>query len=117
MSNPIWPTDLPSPSATGWEERLGANVIRAKTDAGPAKVRRRSTATVDILSVQLLCTTAQREAFRTFYRVTTADGSLAFDWQDPILGTNRTCRFAEGEPVMRPNGAHWLVTFQLERLP
>lgn len=117
MSTPSWPATLPPPLAEGYERQLGTNQIRSQPDAGPAKVRRRGTASVDVVAVSLLCTAAQRDAFEAFYRETLKDGTLAFQWADPAGGGPRRYRFTDQKVAIRPRRAKWLVAFKLERLP
>src|SRR5690349_19617523 len=82
MPNPTWPGTLPAAWGNDAERvREDSNVLRTQMDAGPAKMRRRSTADVIATPFSFLVTTAQKEALDTFY-VTTCSRTLPFDWTD-----------------------------------
>lgn len=81
---PTWPSSLPqSPLKNGFSRALGNGVVRSQPEHGPQQIRRRFTAVEDTLTAQYQMTEAQWENLVTFYKITTAGGSLAFDWPDP----------------------------------
>lgn len=97
MSVAVWPESLPQvPEIAGYSEGLGKQVIRTDMDAGPAKVRRRTTANVRPLSVQYTLTTAQLDIFIAFWTDDCQGGALPFQMRDP-RDANGTIlvRFAE----------------------
>jgi len=114
----IWPAGLPDkPLQDGYSERLPSVLIRTNMDKGPAKVRRRFTANVRPITCKLILTRAQLSTFEYFYHVDCADGSLRFNWNNPITEVAYEFRFV-GEPTIEPvNGADWMVTFNLEQMP
>ncbi len=54
MSNPVWPPSLPQrPLAQGFSEQAPDTLIRTQMEAGPPKVRRRFTAGIRTMDLQL----------------------------------------------------------------
>ena len=119
MANPTWPVGLPQLIAVdGYGETPPDTTLRTGMDAGPAKVRRRSTAGIRPLSVQLDLDAAQVETLDGFYVATLQGGALAFDWVHPRTQAIATLRFVR-PPAYRPQGsdAAWRAVMQLEVLP
>lgn len=113
-----WPASLPpTPLAAGYADTPPDNVLRTQMDAGPAKLRRRTTAAVRPLVAPLLLTSAQVATLDTFYSSTLEDGALAFDWTHPRTGAAISCRFLQPPAYGDPNGDLFFVTCQLEVLP
>lgn len=118
-TNPTWPATLPQGFLVdGYREVMPKTTIRTPMDAGPAKVRRRFTAGVRMLSGRTAMTREQTETLDTFFNTTLAGGALSFDWTHPRTQAPMTCRFAS-EPEFSPQsgGMRWIVTLNLEILP
>ena len=116
---PAWPSTLPQlVAAQGYQESPPDTTLRSEMDAGPAKVRRRFSAGVRPLSVQLDLTAAEVETLDDFYRGDLQDGALAFDWVHPRTQAAVALRFLR-PPAYRPLGsdAAWQAALQLEILP
>lgn len=98
--------------------------MRSPMDIGPAKVRRRFTATSRYLTGTIYLTTkAQRTTLDNFFDTTTQGGTLEFDMADPADGATEVFRFL-GPPEYDhqfgddANGTKQTrVTLRLERLP
>jgi len=119
MVIPAWPAGLPQLVAVdGYGEAPPDTALRTGMDAGPAKVRRRSTAGIRPLSVQLDLDAAQVETLDDFYVETLRSGALSFDWAHPRTQEAVTLRFVR-PPAYRPQGSDvaWRATLQLEILP
>lgn len=120
MADSIWPAGLPQHPLIR-RARLNPEVwkLRTQMDAGPAKVRRRRTISIDRWSMSMVLTSAQLTTFRTFFHDTIQQGSAAFDWVDPIDGTtDREARFLESYSVEPIDArAKWEVSFEVEFLP
>lgn len=113
----IWPITLPSrPLLTGYEETLGDGTLRTQTDVGPAKVRQRYTAVSDRLTVQYNLSSVEVVDLVDFYKISTAGGALAFDYQHPRTGATVQVRFLS-PPSIVPSGNRYRVTVRLEVLP
>lgn len=113
-----WPTGLPQrPLADGFTESPQSNVVRSDMDVGPAKMRRRYTATVRTYSMELLLSTSQVATLETFYRTTLAEVD-PFDWTDHRTGSAASYRF-RSPPAYTEAGApdYWRTTLDLEVLP
>lgn len=123
MASIVWPPSLPSPLLSQILERTPDLTLRSSVDRGPAKLRLRTLAEVTEFSIGLLLTRAQAATFDTFYRTTTAGGTLPFEWTHPRTGNLIDFRFV-GAPQLRqlaPRQSNQLemvrVDFTLEALP
>lgn len=112
-----WPIELPTGFLEGAEEeRYEDNVLASAMDTGPAKVRRRTTASPSELSGVIFLDTTQKIIFDTFWRQVVRSGSEPFYFMTALL------RFKPHEPprattVRTAEGLHYRVTIILERLP
>lgn len=114
-----WPASLPQYVLTqGYAETAPKNAIRTEMAAGPAKVRRRTTADVRVIACQLRLTHAQRATLDGFYLTDTASGSLSFAWVHPVTRDSAEMRFVE-PPLYGPAAAstHLIASLKLEILP
>jgi hypothetical protein len=119
MANPSWPASLPQLVAVeGYGEAPPDTTLRSQMDAGPAKVRRRFTAGVRPLTLQLDLDGAQVETLDGFFEAILKGGALAFDWVHPRTQSAATLRFAR-PPAYRPghSDAAWQALLELEILP
>lgn len=112
-----WPATLPVPLIAGFSEALPNNMLRTSMDAGPAKVRRRTTANVGQLTVPLLLTSAQVDTLVGFFKEDTANGALAFDFTHPRTSNTISCRFTAPFDISSPDGINYPITLQLEVMP
>lgn len=120
MPNPAWPTTLPNiqyPSPDSGYSRAPQNqALRTSMDAGPPKMRRRFSAGVTPVSINIEMTGAQVAALETFY-TTTLGVVGVFDWINHLTRTPATYRFVE-PPAYAPLFADWWrVSLKLEQLP
>ena len=117
MAAIVWPPTLPAPGFN-WSETPVPNTVRTPTDTGPAKVRRRFTAQVTNLDLPYDLTKAEADLLvDTFYEVTTAGGSLRFDYPHPRTGATVECRFREPPAFVETNPGLYRGTVRLEVLP
>lgn len=117
MAGPNWPGTLPqSIEESGYSESLGDGLLRSKMDVGPAKVRRRFTATVEKVKGTMTMSSTQWTALRTFYYTTLAGGSLAMTFAHPSTGASVQCRFVT-PPSAAARSPYVVVTLDLEVLP
>lgn len=119
-TNINWPPTLPQYPEKGYQESIGALILRTPMDAGPAKQRFRARRP-DTLSVQYLLTTTQVATLRTFF-VETIDGVLRFNYTHPRTSTSVEVRVipqGSGELFQLQYVApgYYRVNFQLEVLP
>jgi hypothetical protein len=91
MPTPTWPFAFNF--EVGLSASLPDTVLRTQMDAGPAKVRRRFTAGVEPTRASVLLTKAESATFRTWFRDTLLDGSLAFEHTHPLTAATATFRF------------------------
>lgn len=115
-----YPASLPDPFVGLTDARLPA-VARTEMDAGPPKVRRRFTAAVRNFEVPYVLTGSERATFETFFVTTLKEGSLEFDWIDPLDLSTLTMRFREPPAwTLRAGGgsaAIWQTSLAIEVLP
>lgn len=116
----IWPTTLPQTVERGFTESIGLNVLRTPMDAGPAKLRRRSSRP-QTMSVTFLMTTAQVAILENFV-LNTILGVYRFYFNHPRKQTQIEVRIIPGSDgshftsTYRAPG-YWGVSLQLEILP
>lgn len=113
-----WPATLPPPLADTLQETPPDNVIRTSMEKGPAKVRRRTTATVRPISFELVLDTTQLAALDTFYVTTTYSGADEFSYTHPRTGAAVSARFTAPPQYSDVNtGRHYNASIALEILP
>ena len=119
MANVAWPAGLPQyVLVSGYTETAPNNTIRTEMAAGPAKLRRRSTAAVRTISCQLRLSYAQRAALDGFYLSDTASGSVPFDWVHPVTRAAVSIRFVEPPSLAADaGGRHFIASLKLEIVP
>ena len=120
----VWPATLPQKfNEEGYSEGMGKNLIRSNMDAGPAKVRRRTTSAVRPMSGTMQMTSTQLQDLVEFYETTIMHGSLPFEFPNPRDAGVLLVRFADdGLTDWRPNGygegeQMWSVPIRFEVLP
>lgn len=117
MPNPLWPTSLPQrPLVDNYQREARDTSIRTKMDVGPDHVRRRYTAIVYEINVQLLLTATQLATLRAFVDVDLKGGSLRFDWVEAETGAAATFRII-GQPIYTSiSGTLYNATMSLEQV-
>ena len=111
-----WPPDLPFFTRADDHSRTGPQdaVIRTQMSAGPAKVRRRSTAAPRGYNGSIpVLTRFEFDLFEEWFEQTIASGALAFDVTDPLDGIIKTFRFVGGYTAS-PIGTKLRVSAELE---
>ena len=101
-----WPASLPQTLLYDLTEKRQAGKVRSQMDTGPAKQRKRFTATVKEYVGALILTQAQLATFKTFYETTLGEGVDSFTWVDPFTEVSASLRFGDGEPevqMVRPS--------------
>jgi len=79
-----WPATLPQGLLkSSFSDGPPDNLLRTQMEAGPAKVRRRTTAGVRPLSGAMRVTAAQWAIFKTFFDTDLQSGALSFAFPDP----------------------------------
>ena len=125
MSRPTWPATLPQRlQEQGYKETFPKTIIRTQMDAGPAKVRRRTSANVRLIEGTLILTSAQVEILDDFYNgsdsaTETVGGSITFDWKHPRYpdGDDVEMRFVEPPDVAAIGGNYYSAALKLEIMP
>lgn len=113
-----WPETLPGDVlVAGYSESLPNAVLRTEMDAGPAKVRRRSTAAARPLRATMALTRTQAAALDTFFTTTLSMGSLPFTLTHPRTLSQVSFRFVSPPVLVPVSGAEWSAELDLEVLP
>jgi len=119
MATQSWPAGLPNfeePLRSEYTETVGSTKKRSQMEVGPAKVRRRSTAHVDQMTLGYYMTESEVSTFETFYNTTLKNGSLRFDATHPRTGNTEDFRILE-DPQYERMGVEYIVRFKVEVLP
>ncbi|MGH7393662.1 MAG: hypothetical protein ACREM3_30035 [Candidatus Rokuibacteriota bacterium] len=112
-----WPATLPQQFLQGtFQETFPDNLLRTQMDAGPVKLRRRTTAAPALLQGEMHLDSTQWVTFATFYLTTLRSGSLPYSWVHPFVQNVILVRFV-GVPSYRRVGADTIVTLDLEVMP
>lgn len=118
MASITWPGNVPEkPLVDGYNEQVGSTTVRTPMDVGPDKVRRRTTAAVDRLSMRFLMTETEIGNLDTFYDSTTSQGALRFDFTHPRTGNTVEARFVERPRWRLRTDDDYEVNVTLEVLP
>lgn len=115
-----WPSTLPQRlQVDGAQFGLAENRLRSPVDIGPAKVRPLTSNNVEPMEGIMFIDRAQWSTLKTFVVTTLLNGTLAFDFPDPVNeGSTLLVRFADELPVVEPTGGlELLVRLRLEVLP
>jgi hypothetical protein len=87
-------------------------------DTGPAKTRKRFTATPTFLTLNYLLNASQVQDLDTFYATGVGQGSTRFDFSHPRTQTTVQARFmSPPEFSAQDRGLIWRAAVQLEVLP
>lgn len=116
---PTWPGTLPqSPDADGYTESPPDVLLRTQMDAGPPKVRRRSTAGPRSVGMRMTLSLDQVQTLDDFFWTTCQAGALPFDWVHPRTGNAATFRW-RSPPRYEGSGSDeaWRATLDLEIVP
>ena len=116
-----WPVDLPQDwymPDNGPDYKPVDNTIRTTVTAGPAKLRRRFTATVENLTLTGTLDHQQVKLLKDFVQVTLQEVNK-FGWKDMRTHDSAIYRFPAGWSSVETQwfaGDIWTVTMQLEML-
>lgn len=113
----LYPASLQNNFNRGTFRRVpGENKIYTKTDAGPFKVRRRSTLRKDTISGNILLRNlSEYNTFVDWYTSTLKDGVLSFYFNDPATQAQLTVQFTEkGMSISDVGFQTYAVQMQLE---
>jgi hypothetical protein len=114
-----WPSSLPqTPVYQGYSRAPGNAVVRSNPEHGPEQIRRRFTAAEDQITAKYQMSFSQYQDLVTFFKTTTAQGSLAFDWPEPISGNTVSVTFQEAPQLGQVVGPDDVdVTVKLKEQP
>lgn len=113
-----WPATLPQQVLLdGHSEGVPDTAIRTQMDAGPAKLRQRTTTAVRPIAAALLLTSAQVTTLDTFYVSTLSGGTLDFDWEHPRTKAAATFRFTAPPTYVPLGNGIWRTALALELMP
>lgn len=115
-----WPSSLPQAPQKGFQETIGALILRTNMDAGPAKQRRRG-ARPDTMDVQFIMTTDQVQTLTDFV-LDQLDGTARFGFTHPRKNTVVEVRIVPQQDGQLFTTAYlapgyWNVSLKFEILP
>jgi hypothetical protein len=117
----IWPSSLPNSFLTSeFSHAQEDNILADGYDVGPPAYRRRTTSAPSPFMGTMIMTTAEWEAFRTFFHTTLADGTHRFLF--PPQGTTDQARYWISRFIEPPTRSMsdaddlWFVSLSLEKL-
>tara|TARA_E500000318_G_scaffold57385_1_gene53276 strand:- start:1357 stop:1707 length:351 start_codon:yes stop_codon:yes gene_type:complete len=113
-----WPATLPQyVLIDGFRQTQQPNKLRSTVDVGEAKMRPRSTRKIKRFQCSILISNdTQYDTLENFYDATLSQGTLTFDWVNPITQDAATFRFV-GEVEYSPAGPQQSVaSFELEEV-
>lgn len=113
----IWPATLPAPALNTFRETPPKNTIRTEMDAGPPKVRRRTTANVRPVSFTLKLSKAQLAVLDSFFVDDTFSGAEPFQFEHPRTLEMVQATFAQEPSYSEQDGVIWNADISLEILP
>lgn len=94
-----WPTQLQDYlNEDSFSHEFGNTTIRSSFDVGPAKVRRRFTRSIDMISCTIDLYKDDYDFFKTFYNTTLNGGVTPFEFNHPITQDLITVRFISDNP-------------------
>jgi len=113
-----WPAELPpSPLADGFSEEFADTTLRTAMDAGPDKVRQRTTAGCPKLTVSFILSRSQMDTLDSFYRSDLSGGASSFTFTHPRTGASCACRFKKPPLIKSMNGEKFRAYLEMEILP
>lgn len=90
---PSWPGTLPDTQFIGLVDASEDERVQTQMDAGPPKIRKRFTAPVRNIQIPIIFTSAEKVILDTFWITTLSNGTLSFDWEDPVDDSTVTYEF------------------------
>lgn len=116
-----WPASLPqSPLRASYSQTRNDSVIRSSVGYGPDKLRRRTTADIKNVQIELVLTIAQVETLQTFYDDTIGAVGIV-DWVNHLSSSSplpsAQYRFTTPPEFRKTDSDDWSCTFSMELLP
>lgn len=112
-----WPAGLQQKNFAGVIEQRQQAFLRSSMDSGAPKKRKMFTAATRDIPIPMVFTTAERAIFDTFYITTLGEGTLPFDWTDPVDDTTVISFSFKSPPRMTKVAGEWKTILNLEVLP
>lgn len=110
MTVPFWPADLPQRVLVdGYSEGVGDGRIMQPMDAGPPKMRRRTSAAMRPVRARLWLGFDQKARLNRFWTEGVAGGSLPFWFPDQTMD-GLALLTADGAPLLTESGAPLVIT-------
>lgn len=120
MALSTWPPELPQQFVIeSFSRKAPENRVRTKVEGAVPKLRRRYSNIAEPFSGDMIMTTAQRNAFWSYYKNTLKHGTLAFNFPEPAVtdGTMIICQFSDDLPSEQAlSHTHWQISFGLDQI-
>jgi len=112
-----WPPGLQQFLQTGEFGQSQQNTnIRTNVETGPIKQRRRFTQPMTDMKCMIWVPHADYAIFLDFYNITLQNGTLEFDFDDPITGFPTVWRFKGPPATSQVGGATYKISMQWESM-
>lgn len=121
MTNPVWPATLPQkPFANKWTGSPQRNKASFQPEIGPSIDRRRGSSFTHVFQAGFDFTSnAMVATFIAWFEDDLYDGTLPFEWDDPLDGLTYLWKFTSDDPPYTINshsGTYHELTFKVVRL-
>jgi hypothetical protein len=112
-----WPVSLQQYLNQGaFSQNAQETNIRTNVETGPFKVRRRFTQPVTNMDCQIWMPKAEYPVLEDFYNVTLQNGTLPFEFVDPITGVLRNWRFKSPYKTGHLGASTFIVNMEWEAI-
>lgn len=115
-----WPGGLPDRQFVGLTHKRQPAKLRSPMTSGTTKVRRIATAVPYRTSIPVFFSNAEKQTFDAFWATTLKEGSLFFDWEDPVTDATVSMEIIEYPDFALstgPDGRFWRGTMEIEVKP
>ncbi|MGH1416902.1 MAG: hypothetical protein ACRBB0_25685 [Pelagimonas sp.] len=105
---PAWPSTLPKPTRSGFQQTPVDQRRKRGTDAGVPRYGKRFSLAAQTVALGVILDRGQKQVFDHFYQVTLSAGTQTFWMPDPI-SDGWPLATEQGEQLLSPDGAPLLM--------
>ena len=118
MTVPVWPSTIPQAFVlNSYVEKGANNLIKSDNSAGPAKMRRKTTANIRQVSGDMMMDATQLATFRTFLTSSIGYGALPFTFPAQSEAGTWLVRIDPQYDLVAASPSLWRVSLKIEVLP
>jgi len=118
MADIDWPSDLDLQlDISGYLRQPEDGTVRTEMDSGPGKARQRDTSMPEDIDGVLHCNATERATFWFFFKDTLGQGTMPFNWLDPVTLDAVEMEFRDSRPSeTSPTQGRYLIAMKLRIL-